>query len=102
MPRRLAVQVVAAVGLAAVGLLLAAAAHAQGDWRAELADEILIMEDCEVSFLTQVVEREIDGRQVILAKVHCTDGRTFDASRDDSFAAFAFSLCEPEDEPAAC
>jgi len=97
MPRRLALP-----ALAAVGLLLATAGHAQTDWQAELADEILIMADCEVSFLTQVIEREIDGRQVILAKVHCVDGRTFDASRDDSFAAFDFSLCEPEGEPAAC
>ncbi len=97
MPRRLAVP-----ALAAFGLCLAAAGHAQTDWQAELADEILIMEDCEVSFLTQVVERTIDGREVIIAKVHCTDGRTFDASRDDAFAAFDFALCEPEDEPAAC
>ena len=60
------------------------------------------MEDCEVSFLTQVVERDLDGRSVILAKVHCTDGRTFDASRDDSFAAFEFRVCEPEEAPATC
>ena len=32
--------------------------------------------------LTQVVERDLDGRSIILAKVHCTDGRTFDAIRD--------------------
>jgi len=82
--------------------LLAAAGNAQQSWESELADEILIMEDCEVSFLTQVIEREIDGREVIIAKVHCTDGRTFDASRNDRFAAFDFSICEPDDEPAAC
>lgn len=97
MPRVLAVPT-----LAALGLLVAVAGWAQADWQAELADEILIMEDCEVSFLTQVIERTVDGREVILAKVHCTDGRTFDASRDDTFAAFAFSICEPEGEPSAC
>lgn len=75
---------------------------AQADWQADLANEALIMEDCEVSFLTQVIERTIDGRSVVLAKVHCVDGRTFDASRDDTFAAFDFRICEPEDEPAAC
>ncbi len=90
------------LAVTAAGLLLASAGHAQTDWQGTLADEILIMEDCEVSFLTQMIERQIDGRQVILAKVHCTDGRTFDASRNDSFAAFDFSICEPEDEPAAC
>jgi hypothetical protein len=97
MPRVLAVAT-----LAALGLLVAATAWAQAAWQAELADEILIMEDCEVSFLTQVIERTVGDREVILAKVHCADGRTFDASRDDTFAAFAFSICEPEDEPAAC
>jgi hypothetical protein len=87
---------------AALGLVAGTVGHAQSDWQSELADEILIMEDCEVSFLTQVIEREIDGREVILAKVHCADGRTFDASRNDRFAAFDFSICEPESEPAAC
>ena len=88
--------------LAALGLLVAVTAWAQADWQAELADEILIMEDCEVSFLTQVIERTVDGREIILAKVHCVDGRTFDASRDDTFAAFSFAICEAEEEPAAC
>ena len=100
MPRMLAVLAVPA--LAALGLLVATFGHAQTDWQAELADEILIMEDCEVSFLTQVIERTLDGREVILAKVHCVDGRTYDASREDSFAAFSFSICEAEEEPAAC
>jgi hypothetical protein len=100
MPRIFVTLAVAAFAVG--GLLAASAGHAQIDWQTELADEILIMEDCEVSFLTQVIERTIDGREVILAKVHCADGRTYDASRDDSFAAFSFSICEPEDEPAAC
>jgi hypothetical protein len=88
--------------LAVVGLLPLTTATAQEGWQTDLANEILIMEDCEVSFLTQVIERVIDGRSVVIAKVHCTDGRTFDALREDSFAAFDFSICEPEDAPAAC
>lgn len=82
--------------------LTSASALAQQDWQGDLANEALLMEDCEVSFLTQVVERDLDGRTVILAKVHCVDGRTFDASRDDSFAAFEFRACEPEEAPASC
>lgn len=78
------------------------AAGAQEGWQADLANEILIMEDCEVSFLTQVIERNVDGRQVVIAKVHCVDGRTFDALREDTFAAFDFSICEPEESPASC
>jgi hypothetical protein len=77
-------------------------APAQQDWQMDLANELLLMEDCEVSFLTQVVEREMNGRQVVMAKAHCVDGRTFDAIRDDTFAAFEFSICEPEEETTAC
>jgi hypothetical protein len=75
---------------------------AQSSWEEDLAAEIQIMEDCTVSFLSQIVERQIDGRSMIMAKVHCEDGRAFDATRDDSFAAFEFRACEPEDKPAAC
>ena len=95
-------RVVIPQALAVIGLVTIATAVAQEEWQAELADEALIMEDCEVSFLTQVIEREIDGRAVVMAKAHCVDGRTFDALREDSFAAFVFTICEPEDEPAAC
>lgn len=98
MPARL----VTALALLLAGGLVPPAAHGQDGWQAELANDALILEDCEVSFLTQVIEREVDGRQVVIAKVHCADGRTFDAHREDSFAAFAFSICEPENEPAAC
>lgn len=92
----------AALGLAALVGTDPGAGMAQIDWQSDLAAEILILEDCEVGFLTQVIEREIDGREVVMAKVHCTDGRTFDALREDAFAAFDFSICEPEDEPTAC
>jgi hypothetical protein len=98
MPVRLAIASIPAV----IGLAAAGVAMAQGTWEQNLEDEILIMEDCEVSFLTQVVEREIEGRRVIMAKAHCVDGRTFDATRDDDFAAFEFRICEPETEPSAC
>ena len=92
----------AATIAALLGFLTSTPALAQADWQGDLANEALLMEDCEVSFLTQVVEREVDGRAVILAKVHCVDGRTFDASRDDLFAPFEFRICEPEEAPAAC
>lgn len=75
---------------------------AQEGWQTDLANEILLMEDCEVSFLTQVIERTVDGRQVVMAKAHCVDGRTFDALREDTFAAFAFTICQPEEAPASC
>lgn len=91
-----------AITWAVLGMIIATPAQAEEGWQTDLANEALIMEDCEVSFLTQVIEREIDGRQVVMAKVHCVDGRTFDAIREDSFAAFALTICEPETEPSAC
>ena len=75
---------------------------AQSSWEEDLAAEIQIMEDCTVAFLSQIVERQVGGRSLIMAKVHCEDGRAFDATREDSFAAFEFRACEPEEEPAAC
>ncbi|MEZ5859022.1 MAG: hypothetical protein R3D25_11555 [Geminicoccaceae bacterium] len=80
----------------------ATAPLAQSSWEEDLAAEIQVMEDCTVSFLSQIVERQVDGRSLIMAKVHCEDGRTFDATRDDSFAAFEFRACEPEEKPAVC
>lgn len=103
MPVRAPIATIAPViGLTLIGLAAAPLAMAQAEWEQNLADEILIMEDCEVSFLTQVVERQVEGRRVVMAKVHCIDGRTFDATRDDDFAAFEFRICEPESEPSAC
>ncbi len=64
------------------------------DWEAELNDTALFEHDCEVAFLSQVAERELDGKHVIIAKVHCEDKRTFDAYRGDDFEAFQLSPCE--------
>ncbi|MCG8358387.1 MAG: hypothetical protein MI920_22710 [Kiloniellales bacterium] len=65
-------------------------------WEAELKEQISFDEGCEVSFLSQVVEREVDGSLVIIAKVHCVDKRTFDAMRHDDYAPFEFKLCGQE------
>jgi len=87
--RRLAVIVAV---LAAVG---AAPAHAQ--WQQELTEEIREALGCEVEFLTEVIERTVDGQRHVMAKVHCRDRRTFDAIRrgDDEF--FEFHICEQPD-----
>ena len=63
-------------------------------WQRELAEQIAEERDCEVSFLSHVVERDLDGRLVVMAKVHCVDKRTFDALRLDEFDLFRITLCE--------
>lgn len=79
---------------------LAAAAHAAQEptWQDELSYEAALVYDCEVAFLSQLVEREADGKQIVMAKVHCADQRSFDAQRLDPFEPFNFSPCEDREK----
>ncbi|WP_193370219.1 hypothetical protein [Pelagibius marinus] len=63
-------------------------------WQSELTAQMARDYDCEVAFFSQVVEREVNGDLVILAKVHCLDKRTFDAYRDSAFQPFEIHPCE--------
>ena len=83
-------------------VLLPWTAVAQGGWEAQLSEEIRLVENCDVAFIGQVVEREVDGRKVVMAKVTCMDKRTFDAFRDDEFAPFAFKECADSADSSAC
>ncbi|MFO1069770.1 MAG: hypothetical protein U1E14_14720 [Geminicoccaceae bacterium] len=78
------------------------AAAAQGGWEAQLSAEILEAEHCDVAFIGEVVEREVDGRKVVMAKVTCTDRRSFDAFRDDEFVPFAFKECPESSGRSSC
>ena len=64
------------------------------DWHEELTLQIDHDEDCDVNFMSQVVERIVNGQRVIMAKVHCKDKRTFDAYRGSDDEAFQFKACE--------
>lgn len=75
-------------------------APAFASWHDDLAVDIEEEHNCEVAFLTQIVERVIDGKKFILAKVHCRDGRAFDAKRTDQYDIFEFKECEPQ--PTTC
>ena len=83
-------------GLAGLGpglALLLAAFPAAADWREDLVVEIRSEHDCEVAYISHVVERNVDGRHVIMAKVHCLDQRSFDATRFDDREFFRFNEC---------
>ena len=67
---------------------------AAADWHEELARQIENDESCKVNFVSHVVEREVDGKRLIMAKVHCEDKRAFDAIRASDDHAFEFKACE--------
>jgi hypothetical protein len=71
-------------------------AAAQAGWEGDLTAEIELTEGCKVSYLSHVVERAVEGRQVVMAKAHCEDGRVFDVLRPDAFEPFQFNECQPE------
>ena len=80
--------------LAGAILLVGSVAAAQATWQDDLSYEIELVHDCEVAFLSHVVEREVDDKQVVIVKVHGTDQRSFDAQRLDPLDPFHFSPCE--------
>jgi hypothetical protein len=82
--------------------LLPMAALAQSSWEPQLREEIALDQGCELEFLSQVVERTVEGRQIVMAKAHCADKRVFDAFRDDELAPFRFSECEQSRDTSAC
>ncbi len=77
--------------------LTGAATSALAEWQEELTDQIAEELNCEVSFISQVTEREVEGHQVIMAKVHCVDKRAYDAYRGDEYDLFEFRLCGEQD-----
>lgn len=76
--------------------LMAGQAVAQADWRAHLEWQMADQHECEVAFLTGVLEQEVNGKPVVFARVHCADQRSFDVSRTDAFADFKVTACEQE------
>lgn len=87
--------------LLATAILLDAGTASAG-WQEDLAVELRAAKGCSVAYLSQVVERLVDGRQVVLAKAHCEDGRVFDASRTDPMMPFELKECQPAKQPQAC
>ncbi len=92
MPRRTAIR---AVTVLLSALLAVSAAQAdQRDWAPALTEQILDEHQCVVAFLSQVVEREVDGIEVVIAKTHCEDGRAFDIYREGVLRSFEIIECE--------
>ena len=73
---------------------VALSAHAQPYWEQEMRDQAKIELNCDVQFINEVTEQDIDDRRVVFAKIHCADGRAFDANRMDEFDPFEFRECK--------
>lgn len=90
-------------GRAAARLLLAAglllpAASARADWKEDLAAQLRWDHNCLVQYYSGVIERMIEGQLLVIAKVHCEDGRTFDAVQRNELEDFEISECTPTEQ----
>ena len=95
MPRRTAIRSVTVLLPAIVVLLAISTALAdRRDWAPALTKQILDEHQCVVAFLSQVVEREVDGIEIVIAKTHCEDGRAFDIYREGILRRFEITECE--------
>lgn len=82
-------------GLAAAAFCLGLplAAQAAAAWAEQLSGEAEVKLGCDVAYVTHVVERMVDGKEMVMAKVHCMDQRAFDAVRFDKSEPFEFKEC---------
>ena len=87
-----------------VALMLAPGAlvRAEPGWQDDLSAQAQLTLGCTVAFLSHVIDREIHGIPLVMAKVHCEDKRVFDASRGDVSLPFDFRPCQDRDEGQAC
>ncbi|MHA1565058.1 MAG: hypothetical protein ACTSX7_07080 [Alphaproteobacteria bacterium] len=69
---------------------------AEEDWRLDLEWQLDEEHACAVSYLTNIIEREVDGKMVVFVRAHCDDGRAFDGVRDDEFSLFDLQSCQLE------
>ena len=64
------------------------------EWQQTLTRLMVAEHGCQIAYFTGVIERQVDGRDVLIARVHCEDGRAFDTSRDDRRAPFVVRACK--------
>lgn len=84
--------------LAAALSAVLGAAPAAADWQEDLAAQMRWDHECQVSFFSNVIERDVDGQPVVIAKAHCEDGRVFDAIQRNAFEDFEVNECTPVEQ----
>ncbi len=83
-----------------LGILLVASAPGVGsaqdpEWRDQLGQQAQSQEQCDVQYLTNIKESEVAGQPSVAARIHCTDGRSFDVTRLGETKAFDIRECQP-------
>lgn len=84
------------LGVAALLIGLATPAHAS--WQDDLAAQLRWDHQCQVAFYSGVIERMVNGQQVVIAKAHCEDGRVFDAIQKNELEEFEINECTPKEQ----
>ncbi len=79
-------------------ILITLAQPALANWQEDLAAQLRWDHDCKVNFYSGVIERVIDGNQVVIAKAHCDDGRVFDAIQHNELEEFEINECTPKEQ----
>ncbi len=77
----------------ALSLLVTAAlaTSALAGWEEDLAAQIEHEHDCRIAFLSRIIERAVEGHEVVRVTVHCTDKRSFEAFRPEESDRFRFT-----------
>ena len=78
--------------------LLAMTSPALANWQDDLAAQLRWDHECLVEYYSGVIERMVDGQLLVIAKAHCEDGRTFDATQRDELEDFEIKECTPTEQ----
>jgi hypothetical protein len=69
----------------------ALAAPALAGWEEDLAAQIEHEHDCKVALLSRIIERNVEGREVVRVTVHCRDKHSFEVFRPEESHLFLFT-----------
>jgi hypothetical protein len=97
-PRPAVRRLAAAWPLWSAAFLAAIATPALASWQDDLSAQLRWDHNCQVSFYSGVIERMVNGQQVVIAKAHCEDGRTFDATQRNELEEFEINECTPKEQ----
>jgi len=67
---------------------------ANADWQDDLQRQLRDDYNCDIVYLSRLEVRDVDGREVIFMRAHCTDKRSFDASRQNEAERFPIKACD--------
>jgi len=70
----------------------------QPRWEGQIAAEALDVLNCEISFISHIVQRNMPTGTMVMTKIHCVDKRSFDALRESDAAPFTFKECTPREQ----